>query len=411
MQYRWFKIGILPVIFFLGILPGAILSAENRYPIVLVHGFIGWGPEEMGNYQYWGGWDDYVQQWRDEGYDILVVSVGPVSSNWDRAVEVYTQLKGGQVDYGKAHAEEFNIIQKPDGKTYTALYPEWDADHPVHLVGHSMGGQTIRMLEYLLRNQFFVDTENTIPEESPLLREAHEGWIKSITSIATPHNGTTLSDIVTRTVPFLQNFIGLAAVVGNDFYDFDLDQWDFRREPDESWMDYYRRMREHPAWETKNISAWDLSVEGARQMNTVVQANPKIFYFSYVLSATHLDTSTGHHVPDERMSLILRARARIIGHEIAYFGDGTHTDSTWFENDGVVNTISERGPTTGLNGPDPIAQFSPGEPLIPGQWYVIGPLKMDHWEIVGHGPMDNEEQQEVMNIYQTHFKLLQSLPE
>jgi len=30
------------------------LSAENNYPIVLVHGFVGWGPEEMGGYHYLG---------------------------------------------------------------------------------------------------------------------------------------------------------------------------------------------------------------------------------------------------------------------------------------------------------------------------------------------------------------------
>lgn len=34
------------------------LFAQNNYPIVLVHGFLGWGPEEMVGYKYWGGfWD------------------------------------------------------------------------------------------------------------------------------------------------------------------------------------------------------------------------------------------------------------------------------------------------------------------------------------------------------------------
>ena len=30
-------------------------DANNKYPIVLIHGFIVWGPEEMGGYNYWGG--------------------------------------------------------------------------------------------------------------------------------------------------------------------------------------------------------------------------------------------------------------------------------------------------------------------------------------------------------------------
>ncbi len=33
---------------------GARGNTGNPYPIVLVHGFIGWGPQEMGGYHYWG---------------------------------------------------------------------------------------------------------------------------------------------------------------------------------------------------------------------------------------------------------------------------------------------------------------------------------------------------------------------
>jgi triacylglycerol esterase/lipase EstA (alpha/beta hydrolase family) len=131
-------------------------------------------------------------------------------------------------------------------------------------------------------------------EESNFLGKINEGWIKSITSISTPHNGTTLSDILTSGIPFLQDFIALAAVVGNSFYDFDLEHWGFRRENKEAWGSYFSRMRKHPAWGTKNIVAWDVSVEGAREMNSICTANSNIYYFSYVTSNTLLD-STGYH--------------------------------------------------------------------------------------------------------------------
>jgi triacylglycerol esterase/lipase EstA (alpha/beta hydrolase family) len=37
------------IILFLG-----CVTAQNNYPIVLIHGFMGWGPNEMGGYRYWG---------------------------------------------------------------------------------------------------------------------------------------------------------------------------------------------------------------------------------------------------------------------------------------------------------------------------------------------------------------------
>ena len=92
-------------------LPISSLSGVNQYPIVLVHGFIGWGPEEMGRYPYWGGDLDLTGFLESFGFEVFTVSVGPVSSNWERAVETFYQIKGGQVDYGKNHSNELGIIE------------------------------------------------------------------------------------------------------------------------------------------------------------------------------------------------------------------------------------------------------------------------------------------------------------
>ena len=35
-----------------------ISFAQNKYPIVLIHGLFGWGNDEMGDYRYWGGKKD-----------------------------------------------------------------------------------------------------------------------------------------------------------------------------------------------------------------------------------------------------------------------------------------------------------------------------------------------------------------
>jgi len=361
-----------------------IITAQINYPIVLIHGFMGWGEDEMGGYNYWGGREDYAQMLRDEGHTVFTVSIGPVSSNWERAIEVYTQLKGGQVDYGKAHAGKFNIVQKPKGKSYQAIYPEWDEEHPVHLIGHSMGGQTARMLQYLLTHEIMADEKLGTPETSELLGGVSTNWIRSITSTVTPHDGTTLADVVTKTIPFVQYFVGIAGVVGNRFYDFDLEQWGFSRGDGETWTSYVKRMRTHEAWATKNVSSWDLSLEGAKELNGVLQADPDVYYFSIAASTTERAPDSPNHIAIPGTSILTRTRSKILGSRIGYWSDGTATDSTWFENDGIVNTRSEFGPTTGINGADPIVEYDENDLLIPGQWYSIGLFQMDHWNIIGH---------------------------
>jgi len=386
------------------------LFAQNNYPIVLVHGFVGWGPEEMVGYKYWGGFWDIEAYLEEQGFNVITVSIGPVSSNWERAIEIYYQLKGGQVDYGKNHADKFGVIQKPIGKIYVGMYPEWDPEHPIHLLGHSMGGQTVRMLDYLLENSFFVDSLDTQYEESALLGQSHSGYIKSITTISSPHNGTTYFDVRLKTLPFFQNFIGLAAVIGSDFYDFDLEQWDLKQKEGENWQEYYDRMEKHAAWDSKNISTWDLSIEGARELNTAMRANPNIYYFSYATTCSRIDKQTGFYIPSGKVFISLRDNVKKIGQEVTTFADSTKTDSTWFENDGVVNTNSMWGPTTGLNGPDKIVKYSSDKTLFTGQWYTFGPYQMDHYYVIGQAIMSKKQRNKLYKIYSDQCQLLYSLP-
>ena len=387
----------------------SVVFSQNKNPIVLIHGFFGWGNEELGDYKYWGGKKDIQIMLEENGYKVINVSVGPISSNWDRAVEAYYQLKGGQVDYGLGHSKKYDLIRKPQDKKYEGLYRQWSSENPVHLIGHSMGGQTARMLQYLLENEIYADDSLSLKEDSEFLGSSNRGWIKSITSIATPHNGSTLADIVTKTFPFIQYFIGLAGVVGTNFYDFDLSQWNIKRKSDETWSKYVQRMRRHNAWNTKNISSWDLSLDGAAELNTFLNASTDIYYFSYTFSATSKNGITGYHTPDKDVFLLIRSRAKLLGSRTVFTNSGNSTDSTWWENDGIVNLRSMRGPTTGQNGPDAIVEYQPTEPLIQGQWYTFEPIKLDHYQSVGH-MIPREKRSLLDSMYINHAKLLWSLP-
>ena len=92
------------------------LFCSSKPTIVLIHGFMGWGREEMGNYYYWGGFTDLQEYLRSEGYNVHTISVGPISSNWDRAIELFaTSAKQSNILKELGQDNEMDIVVK-DGR-------------------------------------------------------------------------------------------------------------------------------------------------------------------------------------------------------------------------------------------------------------------------------------------------------
>ena len=98
----------------------------------------------------------------------------------------------------------------------------------------------------------------------------------------------------------------------------------------------------------QNFSTYDLSLSGAKDFNGYSQVSPDVYYFSFVTSTTKKDQKNNFHVPFDNTPLLNKARARLIGSRSGYWSEGKQTDSSWFGNDGVVNSISMYGPTTGV---------------------------------------------------------------
>ena len=90
------------------------------------HGLGGWGNYDTVNEvaPYWGMTTGSLLAYLEsEGYDCYAASVGPISSAWDRACELYAQLTGTTVDYGAAHSAAHNHDRY--GKTYAQpLWPQ-----------------------------------------------------------------------------------------------------------------------------------------------------------------------------------------------------------------------------------------------------------------------------------------------
>lgn len=369
-------------------------KAVNKYPVVLVHGFLGWGRDEGLGFKYWGGFNDIEKQLeRDTNHEVYTASVGPVASNWDRACELYAYIKGGTVDYGKAHSRKHGHARF--GRTYKGLYPKWGEVNPetgkiykVHLIGHSMGGETIRVIAQLLEQGRKEEIANTNPDElSPLFKGEHK-WISSITTISTPHDGTSILGEKNRIIErFAQKAIGsLGALSGNRnryIYDFKLDQWGLKRRHGERPSIYYDRVLNSSIWNTKDIAKWDLSPRGAKELNEWVKAQTDIYYFSWTTKATKKLRFTGRVIPDfVYMNPLMKPTSAIMCKYTNRGKNGIVIDRRWFENDGAVNCISANGPKLGST--DKIVKFN-GTPQI-GKWNDMGIIyKTDHMDIVGIG--------------------------
>jgi triacylglycerol lipase len=336
------------------------------------------------------------------GHPVVTAAVGPFSSNWDRAAELFAILKGGPVDYGLAHARRHGHARF--GRTFPGLLPAWGtpAQPLAHLVGHSMGGQTIRVLATLLAEGSAEEREATPGAElSPLFQGGHP-WMLSLTSISTPHDGTTLarrheglSGVARRMLAFLGGLPTRKPV-----YDLKLDPWGLTRHPGESWSAYRDRILASPLWQgTRDFSAWDLGLEGARELNGWVRLPREAYGFTWSTAQTR-EGPGKVQVPEPGMNLVWHPGARYLGRPHPAAEGQLPVDETWHRNDGVVNTRSMAGPAG-----EEILPFA-GE-AVRGAWNAMGILEgWDHSAIIGMGP---EHGGEVLDFYRRWAAFLVTL--
>lgn len=354
---------------------------KNNYPVVLLHGFFGWDRDELLGFKYWGGFSDIQEYLRQNTHKTYTAAVGPFSSNWDRACELYAYIKGGTVDYGKAHSEKFG--HKRFGKTFPGIYPQWgETDpetgqtHKIHIIAHSMGGQTMRVLIHLLEHGAPEELAVTDPDDLSPLFTGGKSWVCGAVSVSAPHDGTVISTIEDNLmIEMLLRALPAAAAFSNGLlFDFKLDQWGLKQKPDEPLPNYIRRILGNHTWmETEDTAFWDFSPEGARALNKWVKPSDNVYYFSFANECTFQEPRTGYHIPKAHMD------PRYILISIAI---GSADDEQWRKNDGIVSTVSMKGPQAGSS--DEIVSFD-GIPRK-GVWNYMGLIEnTDHAAIIGHG--------------------------
>lgn len=110
---------------------------------------------------------------------IQMISVfpSPTGSFHDRVCEIFYELKGGTVDYGAEHSDYHGHNRY--GKHFEkGKYPEWNAENPIVLIGHSLGGMTAWVFQNYLAEKRFpgYDTDAS--------------WINTLIGVTSPYNGT-----------------------------------------------------------------------------------------------------------------------------------------------------------------------------------------------------------------------------
>lgn len=389
--------------------------AASPETLVLIHGFLGWGRTEMFGVKYWGGvGQDYEEILKQAGFPTVSVAVGPVSSNWDRALEAYYQLKGGCVDYGAAHAKKFG--HERYGRCYDKpLAPHWDEDHKIHLIAHSQGGQTARVLIHLLEYGDQEEQEATGGKTADIFKGGHL-WVRSVTTLSTPHNGTTLTKgAYTVTFDMAEQIItGIAGLVQesdklSNLYDFKLDQWGLKRKIDENQSGYMKRIKKSPVLQSPNVkdlAVWDLSPEGARALNARVKTSPNVYYFSVSTASTEKDEASFTEHPVATNAIIFIPLANWMGsyRNLKPARGEVVIDESWAKNDSIVNTVSMRGPEGSA-----IKRFN-GKPQK-GVWQDMGTWDTwDHMDIIGQTRMWNVlDGRNPRNFYLDHAKFLNTL--
>lgn len=354
---------------------------QNQHPFVFVHGFMGLvGDVAPKGMNYWGGTKANLQEYlRNKGYETYEASVSALASNHERVVDLYHYIVGGRADYGAAHAEKYG--HERYGKTYKGILPNWQPGHPIHLVGHSMGGQTIRLLEHYLRN----GNQDEIAYQqqhggtlSPLYQGGHEDMITSITTIATPHNGTHAADQLGNT-PFIRHLLyGFTRTFGNHLGDLDLGMyhWGFKQREGESLIDYGKRVAKSNLWDSEDTALYDLTTTGAEKLNQQTTVNPDIYYKTFNGQATH-KTLSGKHMIDFGMAFAHVLTGNLIG---------SVKDDMWRPNDGLVSVVSAQHPTGEAH-----VDVTATSPIRKGIWQVM-PTMMgwDHSDFTGNDAIDTK---------------------
>lgn len=380
------------------------------YTYVLVHGMGGWGEGAGINdiSPYWGSFTGSLSAYlRSLDYEVAEANVGPFSSAWDRTCELYAQLNGTTVDYGAAHSKAHGHDRY--GRTYTTPIVEgWGNEteggqlRKINLVGHSFGGNTIRLLASLMEYGAQEEVKASPDDVSELFTGGKGEYINSVVTLCSPHNGSTLyyvvdhGNLVQTALGVLKIAGGVTDAIQGGLIDFQLDHFGIA-----SGQNNTLDLLNHEFSSGTDNAFYDLSPDGALKLNEKIKTVEDICYISYAYSTTQKSALTHNQVPILATMPVLMPLATLIGSYTDTSNSATvKIDESWLPNDGLVNVVSARCPSD-----ETPHEYVSGEEIQRGQWYVMPTLTGDHGTVIGM----NGNKQMTRDFYINLIKLVDSV--
>ena len=361
---------------------------ENEYPFVFVHGMGGWGAyEENAPMPYWGGMGfdglkmstsdtNIVDILNSYGVETYEASVGPFSSAWDRACELYAQLTGTVVDYGEAHSKEHNHDRYGYSYEGKALMGEnWDLTTPINIMGHSFGGPTVRLFASLMYYGDEAEVAATGEETSPLFTGGHD-VIHSCTTFSSPNDGTPIADFLVdlkliALIAFAGNLLG--TLFGDNVMMWSLRFGHFGITPPEG--------QDRASFSIRNIvnfynandnCGYDMTIDGAKKLNEKISVAPNTYYYSYTAIATE-ENALG--MQQLQTASLFSFSSLVLSLYEGKTINGVEMTKEWAISDGIVPYASAKCPMKDIETAKSYSEaVANGEEILPGRWYMMDPL-------------------------------------
>ena len=333
---------------------------------------------------------DFVKMLNEQGVEAYAAEVGPLNSAWDRACELYAQLMGTVVDYGEAHSQAHNHDRygfSYEGKPL--MGKPWNPKEKINLVGHSFGGETIRLFTSLMAFGSNEEIEATGEKTSPFFKGGNDS-VHSCITLSSPHNGTQVANILydpgftVYGVSFLYNVIG--STLGNDFLVFSLQMSHFGLTPAQGEKRANINMKNvRKYYFAEDNCYYDLTIRGARELNEKIKLSPNTYYYSYSTSATYELLPGGPQIINKTVTPIfyISSGMMLLSHGKTY--DGVTIKGNWAAHDGIVPLASALYPECDAATAKSYEEcMKNGETIEPGRWYYMETMEgTDHFDFCG----------------------------